>query len=85
MAGLAVFGTVFPLVLVQASLQRLKSVEVSLLSMLEPVTAAVMGWFILNESLTARQLAGLVLVLACLVIDAWKGHPTSPTSSPVKS
>lgn len=84
-AGLAIVGTVFPLILVQAALQRLKSVEVSLLSMLEPITAAVMGWIIFSESLNPRQLAGLLLVLACLAVDAWKGHPTGPESGPVKS
>lgn len=91
-AGLAVFGTVFALVLVQASLQKLKSVEVSLLAMVEPVTAAIAGWAIFDEALSARQLAGLLLVLACLALDAWKGGPRvavtvapSPTSSPVKS
>lgn len=61
--GIAIIGTLIPMTLVLASLQKLKKTEVALFAMLEPVTAAVASWLILGESLNSRQLLGGVLIL----------------------
>jgi probable blue pigment (indigoidine) exporter len=36
------------------------------------VTAAVIGWAILEQGLTALQLAGIVLVFAAIVLGQWR-------------
>ncbi|HRO67035.1 MAG TPA: DMT family transporter, partial [Pseudobdellovibrionaceae bacterium] len=64
--AIALIGTVIPLVLIQASLQKLTSTETALLCMLEPVTAALAGMLWLNEALSLRQIVGAVLVLGSL-------------------
>lgn len=66
LAALAVIGTIVPLVLIQAGLQRLSSSETALLSMIEPVTAAVAASFFLHEALSLRQFIGAALVLGSL-------------------
>lgn len=66
--GIAVIGTILPLTLVLAGLQKMKSSEAALLTMIEPVTAAIMAWIIFSETLSARQLTGAGLVLISLVL-----------------
>lgn len=64
--GLALVCTIGPLTLVLLSLQKLPSHLVALVSMIEPLTAAVAGYLILNEHLTWNQILGGVLLLAVL-------------------
>lgn len=64
--GIAIISTIIPLTLVLAGLQKMKSSEAALLTMIEPVTAAVMAWFIFHETLTSRQMVGAALVLGAL-------------------
>ncbi|MBX2987548.1 MAG: DMT family transporter [Bdellovibrionaceae bacterium] len=66
--GIAVIGTVIPLTLIQAGLQKLSSTETALLSMIEPVTAAAASTLVLGESLSPRQMLGGVVVLGCLIL-----------------
>lgn len=66
LAALAVIGTIVPLVLIQAGLQRLSSSETALLSMIEPVTAAAAATMLLHESLSFRQMIGGTIVLGSL-------------------
>lgn len=70
--GMALLCTIAPLILIQAALQKLKSIEVSLLSMIEPITAAVAGWILFSEALSPRQLLGLLLILGALTLDNLK-------------
>lgn len=64
--AIALIGTVIPLVLIQAGLQKLSSTETALLCMLEPVTAALAGMLWLSEALSPRQTLGAILVLGSL-------------------
>ena len=41
----------------------IKPIAVSTISYLEPVTGVMLGAFLLNETLTTKQLVGFVLVL----------------------
>ncbi len=66
--GVALIGTILPLSLVLAGLQKMKSSEASLLTMLEPVTAALLAWFIFGESLTLLQLSGALVILISLTV-----------------
>lgn len=67
--GMAVFATILPMTLVLASLQKLKSNEVSLLSMVEPVTASLAALVFLGEQLSTRQWVGATVVLTSLAIS----------------
>ncbi len=64
--GIAVICTIIPMTLVLGSLQKLKKTEVALLSMIEPVTAAVASWLLLQEKLSAVQILGGILILGGL-------------------
>lgn len=46
---------------------RLPPVAVSSLGLLSPVTAVVLGWILLGQSMTGISLAGLILVLASVL------------------
>ena len=74
-----------------AGLRRLRAGTVGLLGLLNPVTGVLLGTLVAAEPLTARQTAGLVLVLAGVLagqptvlarLDAWwRGRP-AVTSAP---
>lgn len=64
---LAVAGTVAAYWLWFRGIARLQASEVSFLSLLSPVVAAVAGAAVLGESFTAGQLAGLGLILVALI------------------
>lgn len=64
--GIAVLCTIMPLTLILAGLQKMKSSEAALLTMMEPITAAIMAWFIFSETLDAVQILGVALVLGAL-------------------
>lgn len=65
--GLAIICTVIPLSLELAALQKLKSNEVALLMMIEPVTAAILGAVIFGERLEIQQIVGALIILGALV------------------
>lgn len=67
--GLALVCTIIPLSLELAALQKLKSTEVALLMMIEPITAALMGALIFHESLSPLQLVGALIIGTALVTN----------------
>lgn len=66
--GLIVVGTLVPFILTVAALRHIPSPRVAVVATLEPVLAAVLAWVILDEVLTAVQIAGGVTVLTAV---AW--------------
>jgi drug/metabolite transporter (DMT)-like permease len=66
--GIAIVCTIVPMTLVLGSLQKLKKTEVSLLSMIEPLTAAIASWLVLKEALSILQIIGVILVLGGLAL-----------------
>lgn len=75
---LALFSTALAFVVYFHLLQRAGAVNVALVSLLVPVSAVLLGVFVLGESLAGHQFAGLVLIAAGLaVIDGrlfrWNG------------
>lgn len=78
--GIALICTVIPLTLELAALQKLRSKEVALLMMIEPITAALLGVLLFNESLSPRQLAGALLIAGSLVLNTLsRSKPHTPT------
>lgn len=68
--GIALVCTILPLSLELAALQKLKSTEVALLMMIEPLTAAIMGAMIFHESLSLRQLLGALVIAGALIANS---------------
>ncbi|WP_417812440.1 EamA family transporter [Thalassospira alkalitolerans] len=56
---------------------RIEPGTVSLLGMMSPVTAALLGWVILGQSLSPLQCLGAIVVLA----SVWAGQRVNQTSS----
>lgn len=83
--GIAVICTVMPLTLELAALQKLKSTEVALLMMIEPLTAAFMGALIFHESLSVRQLMGALIIAAALVTNTISRKVTSLSETSTSS
>ena len=63
-----VMGTVAPFLLVLLAVTRLGPARVGLIGMLEPVSAGIIAWVLLGESLTAVQIIGTVVVLVGIVL-----------------
>jgi drug/metabolite transporter (DMT)-like permease len=55
--------------LILAGLQKLKSSQAALITMLEPVIAALAAGLLLHESMSALQIVGATLVMTCLVLS----------------
>ncbi|MCW2749509.1 MAG: EamA family transporter [Aeromicrobium sp.] len=71
-------GTVVPFFLEMLALQHLPATIVTVVAMLEPVIANVLGWGWFRESLTPTQVLGAVAVLGGIVLAQ-----TSRTATPV--
>jgi len=67
-AWLIVLGTVVPFLAELTALQHLAVTEVTLIGMLEPVGATLLGWAWFNESLSGLQILGVVTVLAGIAL-----------------
>lgn len=67
--GIAIISTIIPLTLELAALQKLKSSEVALLMMIEPLTAAILGWWIFGDTLSTRQICGAFVIAAALIFN----------------
>lgn len=65
---LVLLGTVLPFLLELTALRHLSATEVTLVGMVEPVGATVLGWLWFREDLTGPQIVGMVLVLSGIVL-----------------
>jgi drug/metabolite transporter (DMT)-like permease len=72
--GIAIFCSILPMSLFLAGLQKMKSSEASVLVTIEPVVAALAGYFIFGESMTPLQFIGGSTVLTGLYL-----HSQSPS------
>ncbi|MBC7464361.1 MAG: EamA family transporter, partial [Bdellovibrio sp.] len=70
--GLALICTVGPLTFFLTGLQKVSSSKASIVAMIEPVIAALAGWFVLHERLSNFQCVGAVFVVIALVINVKK-------------
>ena len=68
LAWMLLLGTVAPFLAELSALRHLTATEVTLIGMLEPVGATVLGWLWFSENLTAVQVGGVVLVLAGITL-----------------
>ena len=77
--AIATLGTVLPFGLFISSLKYLPPTQASIISMLEPVVAAIAAYFLVGEILLPIQLLGGALVLAGVAL-AETSDQTGPTS-----
>lgn len=68
MAWIVLLGTVAPFFLLLIALRMLSATVVSIVAMLEPVVAALVGWVWFSETLNAVQLVGMAAVLTGIVL-----------------
>lgn len=76
LAWLGLIGAALTYVLWFRGIARIESAMVSLLLFLSPVTAVLLGWIFLNQSLTLPQIAGVVLVIGSIWIGQRAGRPS---------
>lgn len=70
--GIATIATILPMTLILSGLQKLKSSQAALITMLEPVTAAIAAGILLNEQMSSVQLIGASLVIISLTVSILK-------------
>ncbi|GIF13048.1 EamA family transporter [Actinoplanes teichomyceticus] len=68
---LALIGTALAYTLWFRGLDRLPATQLSLLSLLSPVTATVIGWAALGQSLTPVQVGGMAIAFGAVVWGQW--------------
>jgi drug/metabolite transporter (DMT)-like permease len=67
-AWLIVLGTIVPFLLVVGALRHVPATRVGIIAMVEPVVAAIVAYFWLDESLSPTQLVGGGVVLAAILL-----------------
>ena len=76
-----VLGTVAPFLLVLLAVGRLGPARVGLIGMLEPVSAGIIAWVLLGETLNTVQVLGSLIVLLGIVLAETarqSAHPSRP-------
>lgn len=72
-AYLSLVGTLVAYTIWFWGLERLPATNASLLGLLSPLVATVIGWVALSQSLTWVQVAGMVLAFGAVVWGQWTG------------
>ncbi len=79
-AYLCFVGTLLAYALWFRGISRLSPVAVSALGLLSPLTAILLGWWMLGEAMNARELAAMLAVLASVLALQWQLRPESDAS-----
>jgi drug/metabolite transporter (DMT)-like permease len=66
--GMALLSTVIPVFALSAAIHRIGSGRAALIGTIGPLTTIALGWCLLDEAISAWQLAGAALVVAGVVI-----------------
>ncbi len=82
LAWLIVLGTVVPFLAELSALRHLSATEVTLIGMVEPVGATVLGWLWFSENLTGLQVTGMAVVLLGIGL-AQTARVVRPSGEPV--
>jgi probable blue pigment (indigoidine) exporter len=76
---LSIFGTTLAYVLWFNGIAKLSPVAVSSLGLLSPIAAVIIGWLVLEQSITGFALLGLIAVLASVLTVQWALVPKPVT------
>jgi drug/metabolite transporter (DMT)-like permease len=72
---LAILATVIPSFLISDGMKRIGSNNVAIISSIGPISTILQAHFILGEKIIAAQIFGTVLVIAGILVTAWKRKP----------
>ena len=78
-AYLLIVGTLLAYALWFRGIRRLSPVAVSSLVLLSPLTAVLLGWALLGQTMTGWSLVGLVTVLGSVLAVQWATGPRGQT------
>lgn len=78
-AYLSIVGTLLAYALWFRGIRRLSPVAVSSLVLLSPLTAVLLGWALLGQTMTGWSLVGLVTVLGSVLAVQWATGPRGQT------
>ena len=81
-AYLSVAGALLAYALWFRGIARLSPVAVSSLGLLSPLTAVILGWALLGQSMTGLSLVGLVTVLGSVLAVQWASGSQGRTLAP---
>jgi len=71
-AGMALFSTVIPVFMQSAAIKQIGAGRASMIGMLGPIATLFMGWTVLDEAISAWQLAGAAAVIGGVVLISRK-------------
>jgi drug/metabolite transporter (DMT)-like permease len=66
--SMVVLGTILPFGLVLAAIRHIGAAGAAIIGMVEPFFAAIIAWLVLDEVLTALQVAGGAIVLGGVLV-----------------
>jgi drug/metabolite transporter (DMT)-like permease len=72
--GVALVGTLIPFILIVTAVRHIPAPRAAVVATLEPVLAAIIAWPVLDQALSAPQIAGVVVVV-CAVIWVQSHRP----------
>ena len=75
--SLSLVGALLAYALWFRGIARLPSVAVSSLGLLSPLTAVILGWALLGQSMTGLSLVGFLMVLGSILAVQWAASPQS--------
>lgn len=85
---LGLIGAALTYVLWFRGLARIETAAVSALGFLSPLTAVVLGWVVLGQSLSSLQLVGVLTVLGSVWLSQWaaraKARPFTSFAAPLR-
>ncbi|WP_286237672.1 EamA family transporter [Neptuniibacter halophilus] len=84
-AYLSLFGALLAYLLWFRGLARLSPVAVSSLGLLSPVSAVLLGWTLLDQSISGISLLGLITVLLSVLAVQWGAQFKPGSARPAKS
>lgn len=80
--GVGIVGTLIPFLLLFTALRFIPAARAGVVATLEPVIASIIAWPVLDQVLTAPQVAGIVIVVAAVAwVQAASVRPQWPTSA----
>ncbi|UTW07550.1 EamA family transporter [Pseudomonas benzenivorans] len=79
-AYLSIFGALLAYVLWFRGIARLTPVAVSSLGLLSPLTAVILGWALLGQSMDGVSLLGMVAVLGSILAVQWASSAPAPAA-----
>ena len=66
--AMALFSTVLPVFALSMAIRSIGSSRAALIGTVGPLLTIVFSWWLLGEAISAAQLAGVALVVACVLI-----------------